>query len=292
MDAKTQSKTQSIEKRFSSLAMQNRFPHAVLLEGGSDRELLRLAGQIAMAAVCTDEKKKPCGKCAACGKVKKSLHPDVTTVAESDKKRKTLSVDLIRRVREDAVVKPNEGIRKVYIIPNAGTMTREAQNALLKVLEEPPAYAVFLLLCTRATELLPTIRSRSQIYSLEETPSFTGSVTDLAAAIAGAVSSPHEAALVTAAAPLVKSKDREKFGKTLSALELIFRDCCVLRSGGSTLLSGAEDTVQTLRKALPRRTLLRLLEEVQRTKEQNERNANLALLVTCLCAHLYQTAHQ
>ena len=287
-----ETKAASIQKRFSSLAMQDRLPHAVLLEGGSERELLRLASQIAMAAVCTDGKKKPCGKCADCGKVKKGLHPDVITVAETDKKRKTISVDLIRRVREDVIVKPNEAGRKVYIIPNAGTMTREAQNALLKVLEEPPAYALFLLLCTRATELLATIRSRSQIYSLEETPALTDSVTELAASIAKAVVSPHEAALVTASAPLIKSKDREKFDKTLASLELILRDSCVLRSGGTTLLSGEEDAAAALKNTLPRRTLLRLLEEVQQTREKNQRNLNLALLITCLCAHLYQIAHR
>ena len=75
--------------------------------------------------------------------------------------KKTVSVDLIRRARADLYIRPNEGRRKVYLIPRADDMNRSAQNALLKVMEEPPEYGAFLLLTENEEKLLPTVRSRS-----------------------------------------------------------------------------------------------------------------------------------
>ncbi|MDD5953049.1 MAG: ATP-binding protein [Oscillospiraceae bacterium] len=282
-------KALEIQNRFSLLAAEGRFPHGVLLEGGDSRSLLALSKKLAMTAVCTDPQHKPCGKCPCCKKAKGNNHPDVITVVESDPKRKTISVDLMRWLREDAIVKPNEADKKVYQIPRADTMTREAQNALLKLLEEPPDYAVFLLLCQNSAAMLPTIRSRVQTYSLETQPALTTSASDLAAAMAMAIPV-SEAELLLSAAPLVKGKDREKFGDVLCALELLFRDCCVLKAGGRTILSGREDCVRFLCKKLSHRQCVQLLAQVQQTQSENERNGNLALLVTCLCAHLRQTA--
>lgn len=281
-------KVTEIKTRFTALALENRFPHAILLEGGNNRDLMDLAKQIALTAVCEDATKKPCTKCSHCKKAKDNNHPDVIIVEEKDKKRKTISVDLMRWVRDDAIIKPNEAAKKVYLIPKADTMTREAQNALLKLLEEPPAYAVFLLLCNSATAMLATIRSRTQIFSLEELPVLTGNTTELAETIALAIAANTEAELLFATAPLIKAKDREKFSDVLRGLELIFRDCCVSRAGGSTILSSANRCVETLCRKLSHKQLLQILEEIQEIHSLNERNLNLALLVTCFCAHLRQ----
>lgn len=284
------SRADDIRRRFSSLALEGRFPHAILLEGGNSRELLALAKHIAMTAVCIDPKKKPCTKCSHCQKAKGNNHPDIITVEEPDKKRKTISVDLIRWVREDVIVRPNESQRKVYVIPKADTMTREGQNALLKVLEEPPSYAVFVLLCSNATAMLPTIRSRAQVYSLEVQPDVTDSAAAIAEAISRAMVLPTEGDLLLAAAPLIKGKDREKLNAVLQGLELLFRDCIAQRSGSATCLSGNDDCVSLLCRTLSKRRLLSLLEEVQQIRTYNDRNLNLALLITCLCSHLHQKA--
>lgn len=285
-----ENKALEIKKRFTAMALENRFPHAILLEGGNHRELMALAKQIVLTAVCTDAKKKPCTKCSHCKKAKDGNHPDVIAVEEKDKKRKSISVDLMRWVREDAIIKPNEAAKKVYLIPKADTMTREAQNALLKLLEEPPSYAVFILLCSSATAMLSTIRSRTQIYSLEEQPVLTANTSDLAASIALAIAAPTEADLLFATAPLIKSRDREKFQDVLCGLELILRDCCVTRSGGTTTLSGAAECVDTLCKKISHRRMVQMLEEIQQTRARNDRNLNLALLITCMCSHLRQLA--
>ena len=84
-----------------------------------------------------------------------------------DPEKKTVSVDLIRQLQADAYIRPNEGRHKVYLIPRAQDMTENAQNALLKLIEEPPAYAVFLLITCNAEKLLPTVRSRCAELRLE-----------------------------------------------------------------------------------------------------------------------------
>ena len=106
---------------------------------------------------CTAPGEKPCGTCPACRKALKGEHPDIITV-DSDKA--TVPIAEIRAMQADAYIKPNEGRRKVYIIPRARDMQGPAQNALLKLLEEPPAGVYFLLCATNPTLLLPTVRSR------------------------------------------------------------------------------------------------------------------------------------
>ena len=88
----------------------------------------------------------------------KHEHPDIITV-DSDKA--TIPIRLIREMQADAYIKPNEGRRKVYLIPRAGDMQGPAQNALLKLLEEPPSYCAFLLLTDTSEKLLETVRSRA-----------------------------------------------------------------------------------------------------------------------------------
>ena len=137
----------------------DRLSHCYLLAGPEGSGKHTLARILAAAMECTAGSKRPCGVCLQCRKVLDRVHPDVITV--DDPAKKTVTVDLIRSARADVYIKPNEGRRKVYLIPRAADMNAAAQNALLKVIEEPPDYAAFLLLTDGAERLLPTIRSRS-----------------------------------------------------------------------------------------------------------------------------------
>ncbi len=137
---------------------QDRISHSYLLCGPEGSGRHTLAAVLAAAMECTAGSSRPCGVCAQCRKVNAGTHPDVITVDEPDKR--FVGVDLIRRARETLAVLPNEGRRKVLVIPRAGDMNPSAQNALLKVMEEPPAYGAFLLLAQGEEQLLPTIRSR------------------------------------------------------------------------------------------------------------------------------------
>ena len=122
------------------------------------------AKELAQQAVCTSEGKRPCGICRDCRKTLRNIHPDVITVGlpldDKGKPKKEIVVEQIRALISDAYIMPNEAERKVYIIENADLMNLNAQNAALKLLEEPPAGAVLLLCAVNVPALLPTVRSR------------------------------------------------------------------------------------------------------------------------------------
>ena len=144
--------------------------HAYILEGpvGSGRHTL--AGLLAQAMVCTaDEKDRPCGVCVQCKKVKENIHPDVITIT-GPAEGKPITVDQVRTLRADAHIRPNEGARKVYLLEGADQMNPSAQNAMLKLLEEGPAYAAFLLLAENGGGLLQTVRSRCELLELGPVP--------------------------------------------------------------------------------------------------------------------------
>ncbi len=139
--------------------------HAYIIEGEKGCGKRTLARLICSAVSCGSDN-FPCMKCIACDKISRAQAPDVITV-EAEHDRVQLGVDVIRRLREDAYFAPIELPKKFYIIPDARSMNVQAQNALLKILEEPPSHVVFLLLCENADCLLPTIRSRAPTLRLE-----------------------------------------------------------------------------------------------------------------------------
>ena len=144
--------------------------HAYLITGGSQEARRTYAEKMAAAYLCTGER-PPCGRCRSCEKVGKGIHPDVTLLCPAEGKREIVA-DQARALRSDAYIRPNEGVRKVYIIDPADTMNPAAQNALLKVLEDGPDYTAFLLLTAQPGLLLGTIRSRCETLRLppEEEP--------------------------------------------------------------------------------------------------------------------------
>ena len=135
----------------------NHISHFYLISGpvGSGRKTLaRLLG----AAILCGGSDRPCGACPVCRKVMEDNHPDFITI--DDPEKRYVPVDLIREARADIYILPNESEHKIYLFPRAQDMRTEAQNALLKVLEEPPEYGVFLLITDNPEKLLPTVRSR------------------------------------------------------------------------------------------------------------------------------------
>ena len=156
-----------LKQRLSASFRSGHSSHCYLLCGPAGSGKRTLARILAAALQCTSEH-VPCGHCHPCRKVFSGTHPDVITVDDPDKK--TVYVDLIRQLQADAYVRPNEGRHKVYLIPRAQDMNENAQNALLKLIEEPPSYAVFLLLTDNAEKLLPTVRSRCAELRLEPVP--------------------------------------------------------------------------------------------------------------------------
>ena len=141
--------------------------HCCLITGPEGSGKHTLARLLAAAILCQGED-KPCLRCHPCRKVLEGLHPDFITV--DDPEHKTVSVDVIRQARADIFVQPNESDRKIYLFPRAQDMGLPGQNALLKVLEEPPGYGVFVLLTTNPDALLPTVRSRCTEIRMQALP--------------------------------------------------------------------------------------------------------------------------
>lgn len=154
-----------ILKYISSAVENNRVSHAYILNGerGSGKKML--ANLFAMTLLCETGDNEPCGKCHSCKQAESGNHPDIIRVTHE--KPNSISVDDIRtQVNNTVDIKPYQGSYKVYIIPQADMMTPQAQNAILKTIEEPPSYAVFLLLTENAETLLPTINSRCVMLKL------------------------------------------------------------------------------------------------------------------------------
>ena len=147
-----------------------RVPHACLICGPSRDAALAAGRRMAAAALCSGEGEKPRGLCRDCRKAAADIHPDLITVArvrdDKGRAKQFITVDQIRALSADAVVLPNEAARKVYLIDEAEAMNTAAQNAALKLLEEPPAHAVFLLCTANPALLLPTVRSRCAVFNV------------------------------------------------------------------------------------------------------------------------------
>lgn len=188
--------------------------HAYILSGPNGSGRHTLAHILAQAAVCRETgAARPCGVCLPCRKALGGNHPDIQTLRGAD--GKPVTVEQVRRMRADVYIRPNEGARKVYILDDAQLLNRSAQNALLKVLEDGPDYALFLLIAGDAGGILETVRSRCQSLSLlppgdgNETahePDGAAACAPVVEALLAALRGTDELALYTAALELDKQK--------------------------------------------------------------------------------------
>jgi len=131
---------------------------------------------MARSLVCKADGERPCNTCPACEKAERGIHPDIQTIAPLEDKREIL-VSAVRELVRDAPVLPNEAEHKVYIL-EADALNQHAQNAFLKLLEEPPRFASFLLHAENPLRLLPTVRSRCVHLSLAPEANQVATITE------------------------------------------------------------------------------------------------------------------
>ena len=150
----------------------NKISHAYIISGERNAGKEFIAKTFAMALQCenrsTDQgqEAEPCGECRSCRQALGANHPDIIRITHE--KPNTIGVDDIRtQINNDVAIKPYSGSKKIYIINEGEKMTAQAQNALLKTLEEPPEYAVILILTANASALLPTILSRCVLLAMK-----------------------------------------------------------------------------------------------------------------------------
>ncbi|MBQ4544542.1 MAG: DNA polymerase III subunit delta' [Oscillospiraceae bacterium] len=251
----------------NSAFARHSFPHALLIYGERGIGKKTLADIVARALVCTGDD-VPCGSCNSCYKAKNGTHPDIIRLGGDND---TVKVDEIRALKRDALLRPNDGERKVYIINHAEAMTHQAQDAFLKILEEPPLFTFFIILCYNLSDLLPTIISRTAPVTLsplsdadmgrviaEKLPELSsdkrdeliktsGGVcsflieeknhefTDIAESIANALCSCDELKIFREFAVLEK-RDRDTLLGVIDELTVIIRDALVISSGAESSL--------------------------------------------------------
>ena len=157
-----------LKQNLAESLAKNHISHFYLISGprGSGRKTL--ATLLAQAILCQGHR-KPCGICDPCRKIQNRNHPDFITV--EDPEHKNVAVKIVRAFREDVFIRPNESDYKIYLFPQ--DLGVEGQNALLKILEEPPKYGIFLLLTDNPEKILPTVRSRCTELKMQALPQET-----------------------------------------------------------------------------------------------------------------------
>ena len=138
--------------------------HAYIISSPSPSDGLTAARELAAKMLCGSDGERPCGVCRDCRKVRNGIHPDVSYISrpedENGVKKAEILIGQIREMRASASVLPNEAKGKVYVIEEAETMNERAQNAALKLFEEPPRGVSFILVTANPEKLLITVRSR------------------------------------------------------------------------------------------------------------------------------------
>lgn len=160
---------EQIKEHLQNAITMNKVSHAYIFNGPDRSGKMALAKSFAMALQCERHTDEGCMECHSCKQALSGNHPDIIYLQHS--KPNTISVDDIRtQINNDIAIKPYASPYKIYIIGEAEKMNQQAQNALLKTLEEPPAYAVILLLTNNADLFLPTILSRCITLNLKAVP--------------------------------------------------------------------------------------------------------------------------
>lgn len=313
---------QKVLSEIKNLMAQNRFPHAVIIEGESGVGKTTLAKLMAKWAVCSDKNNKPCDICNNCFKAENNIHPDIITITKP-KDKTLIPVSMIREIRSDAYILPNEASKKVYIIDDSDKMDTYCQNIILKILEEPPETVIFIMTCVSSSSMLETVRSRSSVFSLlpvntdlavdfltKHCPAYSynnivdavknangnigksilalendyfKNVNMTAESIALAIGEVYEFELLSAVYSLAEDKNFAL--DVLKALSLILRDS-ILFSTENTNISPSREVADFLSGRFGKKKLLSFLEIVSESEKMINSNINMNLFVTWFSAVL------
>lgn len=157
---------EQIKEHFRKSLETGKLSHAYIINGEKASGKEFIANLFAMALQCQGEGQKPCGQCQSCKQTLSGNQPDIIKVAHE--KPNTIGVDDVRsQINNDIAIKPYSSPYKIYIMNEAEKMTTQAQNALLKTLEEPPEYGVIFLLTTNVNSMLQTILSRCVVLNMK-----------------------------------------------------------------------------------------------------------------------------
>ena len=247
--------------RIREAAGRGTLSHALLFTGSGDRTA---AAQYAAAALeCLGEGGRPCGACPACRKVTAGIHPDVTIVR--DEVHKNIAVDVVRAIRADAYIRPNEGRRKVYIFPDCTLLTEQDQNVLLKIVEEGPPYAAFLFCAENPSAVLQTLRSRCVEFKLQPgAEAGTEALSEASEALCRCLGAKKRGGAAALAARLEKKRmNREDLTAMLEGCREAFSAALFLLYGQQPE-ENLRETASFLAKNLTKSQIVRTIEVLQK----------------------------
>lgn len=283
----------SLAQNLEGLIEKDRLPHAILIRGGNPEQKGQLSAYLSRAFVC-ENAEKPCGVCSHCIKAENGSHPDIVTLDPTADGEKTFKIALVRELKDDAYIIPNEARSKVYILKAADKMNVQAQNALLKLIEEPPQYARFILECESSSAMLATVMSRVTLFDIGDgdlivNDELAERADETAAKLMQALLQPTELEFMRLTAEF--EKDKELFEPVLSALKLIIRDAIAIKAGSELTLSRHADISRSAAARLTMNSLIKSAEQINAFKESLGRNANKNLLITRFSAQMRSAAY-
>ena len=269
--------------RIRAAAARGALSHALLFTGPGDR--LAAARFAASAFQCVGpERDRPCGVCPACRKVREDIHPDVITVR--DEKHKFIGVDVVREVRKDAYIRPNEGERKVYLFPDCALLTEQDQNVLLKLVEEGPPYAAFLFCAENPAAVLQTLRSRCVELKLQPKAPQGREEDEEGEALCRCLLRRKRGSAAELAVRLEKKKlSRENLSALLERSEALLSQALVLTYGG-TAGDGDRALAEELGKRLTKTQLVRTIELMKQYRRECGYNVGPGHVLGALAAEL------
>lgn len=252
--------------RLRAAASRGALSHALILSGAGDRNAAAHYAAAALECTGTD---KPCLVCAHCRKVLADIHPDVLTVRDDE--HAELSVDVIRGVRTDAFIRPNEGACKVYIFPDCTRLNEKDQNVLLKTVEEGPPYAAFVFCTDSPSALLETVRSRCVLlkYDAVSEDALPTEAEQLCRAFARGKVLPVTTYLVTLENRRMK---REELRDVLRSAWCAAAEALLLQMGKQTPDPACGETAQALARGLTARQLRQLTALLEKYSGECEYN--------------------
>ncbi len=277
---------EEIRKRLSSAVDSGTLSHAILLTGGTQKERKELSLLLTQALLCTNSP-SPCLKCDICKKIKSEIHPDVIITEGEAGKQKSIKIDTIRNIRSRAYIMPNEAPFQTFIILEASGMGEEAQNALLKILEEPPATARFILASRSRDDFRQTILSRVTAFALsEDSGQAAGEKENAKASEAAenmmiALTSKNEAKLMLSTAAV--EKDKKTYKAALEKMLIMMRNSIVSKYKNDCDITITE---KKFADAFDNSEIIAMQNVLKNLMSDADKNANDNLLVTRLCIEL------
>ena len=219
-----------------------------------------------------------------CRKVREGIHPDVTVVQDTE--HKNIAVDVIRQVRADAYIRPNEGGRKVYLFPDCAILTETDQNVLLKVVEEGPPYAAFLFCAENPAAVLPTLRSRCVELKLRPAGEAERTLSEDAQALCRAIGGKKRGSVAEVLVRLEKSKCTREGLQTLLEETYGAFAAALLAQYGRPETGNMGKTAASLAKNLTRAQIMGTIEILQNYRQQCQYNVSAGQTLGALTVEL------